>query len=237
MNSKCTLFLFYILVFLFLPSCSSDDDSLALVLDNPYVEVQPEETTTVNVTSGNGGYVVKSADEAIATAEVNGNTITVHVLKVGTTTISVKDKHNNQALIYVDVPVLRGAWAVTRYDAIVEVSDSEAKEAISSEVINSSAFLDLSKGERISKLTFHDGGKAELLLTRQGGTSTYVGSVQKDHKRLYLTIGEQKVSFDIISFSRYGLTLKENLTEWYRIRYPGVEILSVYKIHQLTRIN
>lgn len=62
-----------------------------LVLSAANVSVEQGGDATVEITSGNGGYTVISADEAIATATVSGTTITIHGVKGGSTTISVKD--------------------------------------------------------------------------------------------------------------------------------------------------
>ncbi len=62
-----------------------------LVLSASSVNVGQGEDATVEITSGNGGYTVISADETVATATVAGTTVTIHGVKGGSTTISVKD--------------------------------------------------------------------------------------------------------------------------------------------------
>lgn len=62
-----------------------------LVLSASSVNVGQGDDATVEITSGNGGYTVISADETVATATVAGTTVTIHGVKGGSTTISVKD--------------------------------------------------------------------------------------------------------------------------------------------------
>lgn len=62
-----------------------------MVLSASSVNVGQGEDATVEITSGNGGYTVISADETVATATVAGTTVTIHGVKGGSTTISVKD--------------------------------------------------------------------------------------------------------------------------------------------------
>ncbi len=73
------------------PDNPSTDEAVDLVLSASSVEVGQGEDATVEITSGNGGYVVISADETVATAIVAGTTVTIHGVKGGSTTISVKD--------------------------------------------------------------------------------------------------------------------------------------------------
>jgi len=51
---------------------------------------------TISITSGSGYYIIKNNDETIATATIQGNSITVTAVKAGTTTITVTDTRNGQ---------------------------------------------------------------------------------------------------------------------------------------------
>ena len=53
-------------------------------------------TRTVDITSGSGSYVVESSDEFVATAFVDGNTISINALNPGEATITVSDKVSGQ---------------------------------------------------------------------------------------------------------------------------------------------
>lgn len=76
---------------------------VAMELSSSSVEVAQGEDVTVEIKAGNGGYVVISADETVATATVAGTTVTIHGVKGGSTTVSVKDKANKAKPIAVKV--------------------------------------------------------------------------------------------------------------------------------------
>lgn len=60
-------------------------------------------TTTVEITSGNGGYTVSVDKPSIATATLSGNTITIEGVAKGTAKVTVKDKSGQTAEIIVTV--------------------------------------------------------------------------------------------------------------------------------------
>ena len=67
-----------------------------LILSTNAVSLNVGQTTTVDITSGSGSYVIESSDEHVATAFVDGNTISVNALNVGEATITVSDKVSGQ---------------------------------------------------------------------------------------------------------------------------------------------
>lgn len=79
-------------------SCSDDDknevkDLYAVIVDKPTLNVGINESVTVKVVLGNGGYSVKSYNTAIATATIEGDVITIKSgTKTGATTVEVKDQ-------------------------------------------------------------------------------------------------------------------------------------------------
>ncbi|MGN0190359.1 MAG: hypothetical protein ACI39U_01755 [Candidatus Cryptobacteroides sp.] len=70
---------------------SGTGETQTLTLSQSSVDVKVGESSTVEITSGNGGYTVKSADAETATASVEGSTITVNGIKAGSTMITVMD--------------------------------------------------------------------------------------------------------------------------------------------------
>ena len=68
------------------------ENAVELVLAQSSVSVNEGLTVTVEITQGNGGYTVKSANEEVAVAEVSGTTVSVKGIKAGSTTITVVDK-------------------------------------------------------------------------------------------------------------------------------------------------
>lgn len=83
-------------------ACSDDDDEPSYPTPNPVeqseitfdtdtVKVGVHETSTFNITDGAGDYKVIPEDTAVATAAINGNTVTVKSQKKGITGIVVSD--------------------------------------------------------------------------------------------------------------------------------------------------
>ena len=67
-----------------------------LTVSTNYLSLEVGWTRTVNITSGSGSYVIESSDEHVATAFVDGSTISVNALNVGESTITVSDKVTGQ---------------------------------------------------------------------------------------------------------------------------------------------
>lgn len=85
-------------------SCKKDKDFVAdLTLEKTAVEVFVNETVEVKISSGNNGYSVGSSAEAIATAEISGETVKISGKAKGTTTVTVKDGSGKTAVINVTV--------------------------------------------------------------------------------------------------------------------------------------
>ena len=63
-----------------------------LILGKSNINLLPNSSTTINILSGNGDYVITSSDNSIATTELSGNVITVKAIKRGTAELTVADK-------------------------------------------------------------------------------------------------------------------------------------------------
>lgn len=80
-------------------SCDNNDDNKTdnkdlyeIIVNKPVVRINTNEQVTVNIVLGNGNYSVKSYDSSIATATINGETITIKsAAKNGSTTVQVID--------------------------------------------------------------------------------------------------------------------------------------------------
>lgn len=68
------------------------DDSVELKVDTEEISIAQGDTRTVNIMSGNGEYVVTSANEEVVTAEVEGNAVKL---------TAVKGQNNAQGIVYV----------------------------------------------------------------------------------------------------------------------------------------
>lgn len=81
------------------------DDAQELKVDVTQVSIAQGDERTVNIVSGNGDYVVTSANEEVVTAEVDGNVVKLKALDYKNNANSVvylKDKYDQQVKIYVE---------------------------------------------------------------------------------------------------------------------------------------
>ncbi len=135
--------LFYLLlmfVAVFAVACSDDDDiTLKLALEKSEVALMPSETATVKVKTGNGGYVAKSADEAIAKAMFNAtmDAIKITAVKSGQTTVNVIDHKGQKAMVKVVVKAVlalekSAVDVVVGGEAVVAIKSGSGKYAITS---------------------------------------------------------------------------------------------------------
>ncbi len=67
------------------------------------IYIEKGELGIVNITQGNGGYIVKSSNTNVATASVEGNKITITAKNEGTTTIKVEDQKGKEVSLNVEV--------------------------------------------------------------------------------------------------------------------------------------
>ena len=74
-------------------------------LEGQYVYEGVPQQISFNITSGNGGYTVKSLNESVATVAVSGTTVTVTVVGDGGTTITVTDQEKESRSIDLWVPL------------------------------------------------------------------------------------------------------------------------------------
>ena len=106
---------------LFLPlslvSCTEETDdgnvgkAASLVLDNASVTLVQGHDITVNITSGNGDYSVRSFDESVVTATVDGTAVTIHAVE--NSTLGEDD------VLKTTVLVLDGRKKVARVEVLV----------------------------------------------------------------------------------------------------------------------
>lgn len=92
---------FFFASLLALGACGDDDDNndngtpadaVELKVDLAEVNIAQGDERTVNILSGNGDYVVTSANEEVVTAEVEGNVVKLK---------AVEGKNNAQSVVYV----------------------------------------------------------------------------------------------------------------------------------------
>ncbi len=151
MKKTKLFYLFLVFAAMFTAACSDDDDiAQELSLDKTEVALLPDESATVKVKTGNGGYVVKAEDESIAKAMVakGSDMIKITAVKAGETTVHVTDYKGKKAMVKVvvkavltleksDVDVVEGG------EAVVAIKSGSGKyEVISSDEAAAKAMID-----------------------------------------------------------------------------------------------
>lgn len=176
MKGKLRLCLFSLLASIALGACKTDNDeqngnpATDLSVDNSVVTLLQGDEITVSVTSGNGDYSVKSFDESIATASVDGKNVTIKATEnseldennQAETTILVIDGRKKVARVQVKVAKL---WQLT-VDAPTKENPIDGKES-----------LDLFIGEKTT---------VKIL----SGNGDYVISASPENASDYIEIGE-----------------------------------------------
>ena len=119
---------FCVMVALFariIAACSKDDNKAdnkpenpkELILEKTSLTLKVAETATLTVTSGNGSYTVKVADQAVASATVTQNTLKITAIAQGETVVTVADAKGKTASLSVTVT---GIFAVVDKSVTVE---------------------------------------------------------------------------------------------------------------------
>lgn len=90
----------YLLIF---SACKKDDPIINLSVDKTETEVFSGESVLINITSGSGNYSVNSSSDAVARADVAGQSIRIIGASKGAATITVKDGAGKTATISVSV--------------------------------------------------------------------------------------------------------------------------------------
>ncbi len=86
-------------------------EAASLVLDNDSVTLVQGHDITVNITSGNGDYSVRSFDESVVTATVNGTAVTIHAVE--------NSQLGEDDILKTTVLVLDGRKKVARVEVLV----------------------------------------------------------------------------------------------------------------------
>ena len=111
--SLLTIVLFFLLLF----GCKKEDESVDLTVDQTEISLNPGDSIIVKITSGNGGYLVNSKDETVATATINDDEITIH---------ASGNKNGGKTIVYVyDSKGMKERITVT----VAEVFDITVDEA------------------------------------------------------------------------------------------------------------
>jgi len=85
--------------------CNDDDDVVEfnknVIIDIKDVEIDPGKEAIVKITDGNGGYSVKSTDEAIATGIIDGSDLKIEGRKSGVASLIITDNKGVSSVVKV----------------------------------------------------------------------------------------------------------------------------------------
>ncbi|GAB6120853.1 calycin-like domain-containing protein [Dysgonomonas termitidis] len=170
MNKKllCLLMFVFSLGLTFTACSSDDDDPVNLSLEKSEVNVDQGATVTVKITQGNGDYKVNSASDAIATASVSGDVITLTGVAAGETTITVTDKDKKTTTLKVTVVGLADQVAGT-YSGTLSVLGQDSESEITLEKISSDKVKVSLKNFSFSEMELGDIIVSDIPLTLSNG--------------------------------------------------------------------
>ena len=181
---KNILKLFLILPFcLALAGCSDDDDGTKLVLSESQIHIHDwNETATVDILKGNGGYSVSVIDNTIATAEIVNEKRQIRSVKTGTTLVIVKDKKNKS--VYIEVTVGDGDTTPATIIAYLTVGETETHKIFFSE--NDSYFT--SNSDATVATADVSLGILTINALKRGQTTIWVTSKADDRKEVQVYV-------------------------------------------------
>lgn len=237
---KNKLFLFVLLfVSVAAVSCSSDkDDPLRLSKDK--VEVRVVDGASVRIYGGSGGYSVGVADAAIADAGLGydyDETQLLHITpkKTGETKVTVSD--SNGETVYLDLTVIsaRRTCIFWRAEAVAEAADMQVAEEIEEDVLDN---MPLPEGYCYA-LTYTSvkGGNLAVKETPSAELDIFSGSFTKEGDVFTFIYNDDTFVYDVdirVAGSRlnvlpveYEAVFTENLTEYYKNKYPDAGVTGV----------
>ncbi len=162
---------------IFTTACDDDEIINELTLDRNEVALLPGAAETVNIKSGNDGYVAKSANTAIATATVQNKVIKITAIGAGKTSINVTDHKGKTAAISVlvkallsleksEVAVLKGKAtlvAITSGSGKYTAASSDKKIATAKIEAGKVKIMGIEKGQATITITDTDTKKTEQI--------------------------------------------------------------------------
>ena len=168
-------------------------DYLSLELSASSLTLTLGEVSTVNITSGNGFFTVRSSDTSIATASLSGTSIKVTAVAAGNATITVTDRRSGQtATIEVTVDYLPLELSASSLTLIVgeesTVNITSGSGDYSIEISDISVATATLSGTSV-KVTAVAAGTAIITVTdtKSSQSATIEVTVEDNHPQSYLT--------------------------------------------------
>lgn len=226
-----------VFVILFFFACKKSNEPKAIVLSSKEVTILSGAQADVTIAGDVKAYRVSSANEAVATATVQDNRITITADKLGATTIHVEDGNDLTAAITVRSSVPFGNWRRTpeaMFDptVLVECADPAFAAQLKQQIIDDLAkpanmitgFQFVSYPSQIVREVRADN-------TRKDGAFTYEKLIVR------LTFDGVEVVHRIVLRPDKLRQLEQDVTEKYKALYPDkgitrVMIARLFREHQ-----
>lgn len=216
MKKKFALWLFTALLFpIIATSCDKEEEQKTvqpaadLVIDNCAVTLLQGDEITVSITSGNGDYSVKTFDESVATATIDGDKVTIKATENSVldennraeTTILVIDGRKKTARIKVQVAKL---WDLT----------TDIPEEGIELFIGEKKTIEILTGNGDYKITMPEGAERYIKLDELSGQVFSVTAIEETPQgepvQITITDKKQKTIAILIIVNIVDLTLKSN---------------------------
>ena len=216
MKKKFALRLFTALLFpVIIASCGKEEEqetvqpAADLVIDNSAVTLLQGDEITVSITSGNGDYSVKTFDESVATATIDGDKVTIKATENSVldennraeTTILVIDGRKKTARIKVQVAKL---WDLT----------TDIPEEGIELFIGEKKTIEILTGNGDYKITMPEGAERYIKLDELSGQVFSVTAIEETPQgepvQITITDKKQKTIAILIIVNIVDLTLKSN---------------------------
>ena len=216
MKKKFALWLFTALLFpIIATSCDKEEEqetvqpAADLVIDNCAVTLLQGDEITVSITSGNGDYSVKTFDESVATATIDGDKVTIKATENSVldennraeTTILVIDGRKKTARIKVQVAKL---WDLT----------TDIPEEGIELFIGEKKTIEILTGNGDYKITMPEGAERYIKLDELSGQVFSVTAIEEtppgELVQITITDKKQKTIAILIIVNIVDLTLKSN---------------------------
>ena len=208
---------------LFLPlslvSCTEETDdgnvgkAASLVLDNASVTLVQGHDITVNITSGNGDYSVRSFDESVVTATVDGTAVTIHAVE--NSTLGEDD------VLKTTVLVLDGRKKVARVEVLVarlwDLTVDELSEDGIDLFIGETRTVRILTGNGGYAISATEGAETYVEISEVAGqTFTLTGLLETGETPVQLTLtdSEGKIVTFPVKVNIVDLTLASNKAEF-----------------------
>lgn len=193
------LYVLALLSLIGLTGCSDDKDPehLFIQLTTETLDISVDDKVAIDITSGNGGYIVNSSHPDVATAEIEADKLTIVAVSEGTSLVTLRDRKNQQLEFKVNVSYKIVSLTVDNESVDLFVGESatvnitsgngeytiaSSDESIAEASVSGTEITIIGIGEGDAELTLNDkaGVPVKLSVRVVDKASILVGTTWKD---------------------------------------------------------